>query len=106
MTHFNASLSSLIDAPDIFISGHSSDTEAINKSGTLSEDSIRNIANTIKDWFGDTRQHRIRFKIDVTLEDYETSSFRILIDKIKNKGWDVEVFDKNGQPIINYTKTY
>lgn len=106
LTHFNAPLSSLIDAPDIFISGHASNTEAINKSGTLDEDSIRTIANTIKDWFGDTRQHRIRFKINISLEDFETSVFKILIDRIKNRGWDVEVFDKNGQSIINYTKEY
>ena len=106
LTHFNASLASLIDAPDIFVSGSSSNAESINKAGTLDKDSIRCIALTIKDWFGDDRQHRIRFKINTTIDEYPTSVFKSLIERIQNKGWDVEVFDKTGLTIISYEKSY
>lgn len=74
---------------------------ANNKVASLLDiESVKYIANTIKDWNNDyytDRVHELTLGIDLVNADYETSSYKQYIEQIADKNWKVTVYTSDSR---------
>ena len=83
---------------------------ANNKVASLLDvESVKYIADTIKDWNNDyysDRVHELSLGIDLIHADYETSSYKQYIEQIADKNWKVTVYtsDSSNNPAFIVVK--
>ena len=66
----------------------------------LDAESVKYIADTIKDWNNDyylDRVHELSLGIDLIHADYETSSYKQYIEQIADKNWKVTVYTSDSR---------